>query len=179
VSLRKRHRGRASRLLRGVAASRMARARFLPRSSGDFSSTIRHNRSTVFKHPFSSNWRNSTGAPFPTIKATVTPGEGALGAINISFPAISGERSCRELGLFVATMEKWFQYIALRKLALTCTSRHLYGRVACLCVGMLSPGRRSPVVSTRCCEPLFFGLILRLNPPRGGSRQSRCSSRQP
>jgi hypothetical protein len=48
---------------------------------------------TVFKHHFVSNWRNSTGAPFSTIKATVTPGEGELGAISISFPAISAERS--------------------------------------------------------------------------------------
>ena len=47
----------------------------------------------VFKHHFLSNWRNSTGAPFSTIKATVTPGEGELGAISISFPAISAERS--------------------------------------------------------------------------------------
>jgi len=48
---------------------------------------------TVFKHHFLSNWRNSTGAPFSTIKATLTPGEGELGAISISFPAISAERS--------------------------------------------------------------------------------------
>jgi hypothetical protein len=48
---------------------------------------------TVFKHHFLSNWRNSTGAPFSTIKATVTPGEGELGAMSISFPAISAERS--------------------------------------------------------------------------------------
>ena len=48
---------------------------------------------TVFKYHFLSNWRNSTGAPFSTIKATVTPGEGELGAISISFPAISAERS--------------------------------------------------------------------------------------
>src|SRR5271155_2809056 len=37
--------------------------------------------------------RNSTGAPFSTIKAMVTSGEGELGAISISFPAISAERS--------------------------------------------------------------------------------------
>src|SRR5437870_7663038 len=48
---------------------------------------------TVFKHHFLSKWRNSTGAPCLTIKATVTPGEGELGAISISFPAISAERS--------------------------------------------------------------------------------------
>ena len=48
---------------------------------------------TVFKRHFLSNWRNSMGAPFSTIKATVTPGEGELGAMSISFPAISAERS--------------------------------------------------------------------------------------
>ena len=47
---------------------------------------------TVFKHHFLSNWRNSTGAPFSTIKATVTPGEGELAAISISFSGdFSGE----------------------------------------------------------------------------------------
>ena len=58
----------------------------------DFSPTIRHYPMMVFIHHFLSNWRNSTGAPFSTIEATVTPGEGELGAISISFSGdFSGE----------------------------------------------------------------------------------------
>jgi hypothetical protein len=60
--------------------------------SRDISPTIWQNPVTVFKHYFLLNWRNSTGAPFSTIKATVTPGEGELGAISISFSGdFSGE----------------------------------------------------------------------------------------
>jgi hypothetical protein len=44
---------------------------------------------TVFKYHVLLNWKNSTGAPFSTIKATVTPGEGELGPISISFLAIA------------------------------------------------------------------------------------------